>query len=413
MLGTLDVVTYDVAAIRALFPSLAEGPDGSAPAAFFDGPGGTQTPSAVADAVHATLVSAISNRGDVTASELRAEGVVRDARRAVADLLGADPRGVVFGRSATALTYDFARALARTWSPGDEVVVTRLDHDSNIRPWVQAAESVGAVVRWADFEPDTGEMHSDAVTSLLTERTRLVATTAASNLIGTKPPVCKIARAVHEVGALHWVDGVHATAHASVDLDSLGVDFWTCSPYKFLGPHLGVVAASPELLEGIRIDKLLPSSDDVPDRFEFGTLPYELLAGVTAAVDVLASLDGTAGGSRRERVLAGFEALEEHEHRLLERLESGLRALPGVRVHSNARKRTPTLLFTVEGRPAQEVRRALAERGVNAPASHFYAIEASRHLGLGDEGGVRVGLAPYTDRGDVERLLAALAEILA
>ncbi|KGN41584.1 cysteine desulfurase-like protein [Knoellia aerolata] len=404
-------MTYDVAAIRELFPALRGGPDGSAPAAFFDGPGGSQTPTPVADAVHATLVSAISNRGEVTASERRAEDVVREARRAVADLLGADPRGVVFGRSATALTYDFARALAKTWAPGDEVVVTRLDHDSNIRPWVQAAEAVGAVVRWADFEPETGEMHSAAVTSLLSDRTRLVATTAASNLIGTKPPVCKIARAVHEVGALHWVDGVHATAHASVDLDSLGVDFWTCSPYKFLGPHIGIVAASPELLEGIRIDKLLPSSDAVPERFEFGTLPYELLAGVTAAVDVLASLDGTATGSRRERILASFEALEEHEHRLLDRLESGLRSLPGVRVYSNARKRTPTLLFTVEGRSAQDVRRGLAESGVNAPASNFYAIEASRHLGLGDEGGVRIGLAPYTDLDDVERLLTALAAL--
>ena len=405
-------MTYDVAAIRALFPSLSDGPDGTAPPAFFDGPGGSQTPTPVADAVHAPLVSAISNRGDVTPSERRAEGVVRDARQAMSDLLGADPRGVVFGRSATALTYDFARALAKTWAPGDEVVVTRLDHDSNIRPWVQAAESVGAVVRWADFEADTGEMHSEAVTSLLSDRTRLVATTAASNLIGTKPPVCKIARAVHEVGALHWVDGVHATAHASVDLESLGVDFWTCSPYKFLGPHLGVVAASPDLLETIRIDKLLPSSDAVPERFEFGTLPYELLAGVTAAVDVLSSLDGAASGSRRERILASFEALEEHEHRLLDRLESGLRALPGVRVHSNARKRTPTLLFTVEDRSAQDVRRALAESGVNAPASHFYAIEASRHLGLGDEGGVRIGLAPYTDMGDVERLLTALTDLL-
>ena len=404
-------MTYDVAAIRELFPALTGGPDGSAPAAFFDGPGGSQTPTPVADAMHATLVSALSNRGDVTASERRADGVVRDARLAMADLLGADPRGVVFGRSATALTYDFARALSKTWSPGDEVVVTRLDHDSNIRPWVQAAEAVGAVVRRADFEAETGEMHSEAVTSLLSERTRLVATTAASNLIGTKPPVCKIARAAHEVGALHCVDGVHATAHASVDLDALGVDFWTCSPYKFLGPHIGVLAASPELLESIRIDKLLPSSDAVPERFEFGTLPYELLAGVTACVDVLATLDGSATGSRRERILRGFEALEEHEHRLLDRLESGLRALPGVTVYSNARKRTPTLLFTVEGRGAQEVRRALAESNVNAPASNFYAIEASRHLGLGDEGGVRIGLAPYTNPDDVERLLTALADL--
>jgi cysteine desulfurase family protein (TIGR01976 family) len=398
-------MTYDVAAVRALFPALLEG------AAHFDGPGGSQTPTPVAEAVRDTLVSAISNRGDVTASERRAESVVVDARAAMADLLGADPRGVVFGRSATALTYDLSRALARTWAPGDEVIVTRLDHDSNIRPWVQAAESVGAVVKWADFEADTGELHSEAVTSLITDRTRLVATSAGSNLIGTKPPVCKIARAVHEVGALHWVDGVHATAHASVDLDALGVDFWTCSPYKFLGPHIGVVAASPALLETLTMDKLLPSSDAVPERFELGTLPYELLAGVTAAVDVLAGLDPSATGSRRERILASFEALEEHERPLRDRLEAGLLGMPGVRLFSKARKRTPTLLFTVDGKSPQEVRRALAESGVNAPAGHFYAIEASRHLGLGDEGGVRVGLAPYTDSNDIDRLLAALADL--
>lgn len=398
-------MTYDVAAVRSLFPALLEG------AAHFDGPGGSQTPTPVADAVRDTLVSAISNRGDVTASERRAEAVVVEARDAMADLLGADPRGVVFGRSATALTYDLSRALARTWEPGDEVIVTRLDHDSNIRPWVQAAESVGAVVKWADFEPDTGELHSAAVTSLLSDRTRLVATSAASNLIGTKPPVCKIARAVHEVGALHWVDGVHATAHASVDLESLGVDFWTCSPYKFLGPHMGVLAASPELLETLTMDKLLPSSNAVPERFELGTLPYELLAGATAAVDVLARLDPSATGSRRERILSSFEALEEHEHRLLDRLEAGLMGMPGVQLFSNARKRTPTVLFTVAGKSPQDVRRGLAERGVNAPAGHFYAIEASRHLGLGDEGGVRVGLAPYTDGNDIDRLLTALADL--
>lgn len=399
-------MTYDVAAVRSLFPALLEG------AAHFDGPGGSQTPTPVGDAVRDTLLSAISNRGDVTASEKRAESVVVEARAAMADLLGADPRGIVFGRSATALTYDLSRALARTWQPGDEVIVTRLDHDSNIRPWVQAAESVGAVVKWAEFDPGTGELHSDAVTSLISDRTRLVATSAASNLIGTKPPVCKIARAVHEVGALHWVDGVHATAHASVDLEALGVDFWACSPYKFLGPHLGVVAAAPALLETLTMDKLLPSSDAVPERFELGTLPYELLAGATAAVDVLAGLDPSATGSRRDRILAGFEALEEHEHRLLDRLEAGLLGMPGVRLFSNARKRTPTVLFTVEGVSPQDVRRGLAERGVNAPAGHFYALEASRHLGLADVGGVRVGLAPYTDGDDIDRLLGALKDLI-
>jgi len=397
----------DVASVRAHFPALTEG------AAHFDGPGGSQTPDVVARAVADTLTSAISNRGSVTASERRAEQVVTDCRGALADLLGADPRGIVFGRSATSLTYDLARALAKHWGPGDEVVVTRLDHDANIRPWVQAAESVGATVRWVDFDPATGELSADAVASVLSERTRLVATTGASNLIGTRPPVCRVADLAHEVGALHWVDGVHATAHASVDLAALRADFWTCSPYKFMGPHCGVLAADPALLETLHADKLLPSTDAVPERFELGTLPYELMAGTTAAVDFIATLDDTgAGATRRERIELGMKTVHAHERALLDELEPALRALDGVTVHSNARSRTPTLLFTVAGRDPQEIRGLLAERGVNAPAGHFYAIECSRHLGLGDSGGVRVGLAPYTSADDIDRLVTGLTEIL-
>ena len=398
---------FDVASVRAHFPSLTEG------AAHFDGPGGSQTPDVVGRAVADTLTSAISNRGTVTASERRAEQVVTDARAALGDLLGADPRGIVFGRSATALTYDLARALAKDWGPGDEVVVTRLDHDANIRPWVQAAAAVGATVRWVDFDPATGELPADAVAAEVNERTRLVATTAASNLIGTRPPVCRVADLAHEVGALHWVDGVHATAHASVDLAALRADFWTCSPYKFMGPHCGVLAADPALLETLHPDKLLPSTDAVPERFELGTLPYELMAGTTAAVDFIATLDDSgAGATRRERIELGMKAVHGHERALLDVLEPALRALPGVTVHSNAHSRTPTLLFTVAGRDPQEIRGRLAERGVNAPAGHFYAIECSRHLGLGDSGGVRVGLAPYTSADDIDRLVTGLTEIV-
>jgi cysteine desulfurase family protein (TIGR01976 family) len=409
---------YDVASVRAQFPALAEG------AAHFDGPGGTQVPEVVGRAVAQTLTSAISNRGSVTPAEQRAEQVVSDCRAALADLLGADPRGIVFGRSATALTYDLARALAKQWGPGDEVVVTRLDHDANIRPWVQVAESVGATVRWVDFDPATGELSVDAVAAQLSERTRLVATTAASNLIGTRPAVCRIADLAHEVGALHWVDGVHATAHASVDLRALHVDVWTCSPYKFMGPHCGVLAADPALLETLRPDKLMPSTDAVPERFELGTLPYELMAGTTAAVDVIAGLSeadaestpgsrpAAAGASRRERIELAMKVVHAHEEALLEVLEPALRGLPGLTVYSNADSRTPTLLFTVDGRDPQEVRAALAQRGVNAPAGHFYAIECSRHLGLGDTGGVRVGLAPYTSEDDVDRLVTGLIEIV-
>ncbi len=402
-------MTYDVAAVRAHFPALRAG------AAHFDGPGGTQTPDVVAQAVADALTSPIANRGTVTAAELRAEGLVTSCRAALADLLGADPRGIVFGRSATALTYDLSRALARTWSPGDEVVVTRLDHDANVRPWVQAAQAAGAVLRWADFDPVTGELSVEDITAVLSPRTRLVAVTAASNLIGTRPPVRQIAHRVHEHGALLWVDGVHASAHASVDVGALGADFWTCSPYKFLGPHCGVVAADPALLERLHPDKLLPSTDEVPERFELGTLPYELMAGATAAVEFLAGLtsDSTVipARTRRERLVASFDALHGHEEALQLRLDAGIRELPGVRVFSNAGARTPTTLFTLAGHDDQAVREALAARNINAPAGSFYAIECSRHLGLGDDGAIRVGLAPYTDDDDVDRLLGALSEI--
>jgi len=398
-------MSYDVAAVRAQFPALRSG------TAHFDGPGGTQVPEPVARAVAATLTSSIANRGRVTAAERLADDTVLAARDAVADLLGADPRGVVFGRSATQLTFDLSRTLAAGWRPGDEVVVTRLDHDANVRPWVRAAEAAGATVRWVGFDPGTGELTADDVAEVLTERTKLVAVTGASNLIGTRPPVAGIARLVHDAGALLAVDGVHLTAHALIDVPTLGADFFTCSPYKFLGPHCGVLAASPSLLETLRPAKLLPSSEEVPERFELGTLPYELLAGTTAAVDFLAGL--VAGdGTRRERLVASMTALEEYEDGLREHLEAGLAALPGVKIRSKAAHRTPTLLLTFDGREAADAYRFLAERGVNAPAGSFYAIETSRWLGLGDTGGLRAGLAPYTDRDDVDRLLAGLREWL-
>ncbi|MDP5181119.1 cysteine desulfurase-like protein [Blastococcus sp. BMG 814] len=395
----------DVAALRSCFPSLASG------TAHFDGPGGTQVPEAVGRAVAATLTAPISNRGSVTAAERFADETVLAARSAMADLLGVDPGGIVFGRSATALTFDLARTLAAGWGPGDEVVVTRLDHDANIRPWVVAAEAVGATVRWAAFDPDSGELTADDVAAVLSDRTRLVAVTGASNLIGTRPPIEEIAARVHAAGALLVVDGVHLTAHAPVDVPALGADVFTCSPYKFLGPHCGVMAADPALLTTLRPAKLLPSSDAVPERYELGTLPYELLAGTTAAVDFLAALGD--GSSRRERLVAAMTAIEEHEDRLRERLEAGLAELPGVRLRSRAAHRTPTLLLTFEGRDAADAYRFLAERGVNAPAGSFYAIEASRRLGLGDTGGLRVGLAPYSDADDVDRLLTGLREWLA
>ncbi|NUT58115.1 MAG: cysteine desulfurase-like protein [Agromyces sp.] len=402
-------MAYDVARIRSLFPSLESG------WAHFDGPGGTQTPRPVGDAVASVLTGPLSNRGTVGESEERAEAAVHGFRLAMADLLDAHPRGIVHGRSATQLIYDFSRNLSRDWGEGDEVIVTRLDHDANVRPWVQAAEHRGATVRWAEFDPATGELPTDAVASLLSDRTRVVAVTGASNLIGTMPDIPAIAAEAHRAGALVFVDGVHLTAHELPDVEEMGTDVLVCSPYKVLGPHCGVLAARPELLEGIMPDKLLPATNVVPERFEFGTLPYELLAGVTAAVDVLAGLDpeaAEAAESRRERLAASYAALHEHEETLRARLEAGLRELPGVEIRSRAARRTPTLLVTFDGPDASDVTRALAAGKVLAPSGNFYALEVSRHLGLGDEGGLRMGLAPYTDASDVDRLLEGLAAAL-
>ncbi|WP_326757924.1 cysteine desulfurase-like protein [Streptomyces phaeochromogenes] len=399
-------MTYDITALRAQFPALSAG------TAHFDGPGGTQTPQPVIRAIAEALAQPLSNRGQGTPGERNAESIVTKARQALADLLGAQPTGIVFGRSATQLTYDFSRALAKTWSPGDEVVVTRLDHDANIRPWIQAAAQAGATVRWADFDPATGELTAADIRAVLSPRTRLVAVTAASNLIGTRPPIAEISGLARDAGALTYVDGVHYTAHTLVDLERLGADFFVCSPYKFLGPHHGVLAARPQLLETLQPDKLLPSTDAVPERFELGTLPYEFLAGTEAAVEFLAGLDTEATGTRRQRLASAFTALEAHEQALRTQLDKGLSSLPGIQVHSRAVHRTPTLLLTFEGRSSTEAYRFLAERGVHAPSGSFYAIEASRRLGLGDTGGLRIGLAPYNNGEDVERLLEGLSEFL-
>ena len=395
----------DVARIRSSFPAL------DLAVAHFDGPGGTQVPREVADAVAATMTSGISNRGTVTAAERRADAVVAGARSAMADLVGGTPAGVVFARSMTQSTMDLSRALSREWGPGDEVVVTRLDHDANIRPWVIAAERAGATVRWAEFDKETAELTLDHVREQLSERTRLVAVTGASNILGTRPELPAVAAAVHEVGALLHVDGVHLTPHVPVDVAALGADFYACSPYKFLGPHCGVLVASPDLLERVRPDKLLPSSDAVPERFELGTLPYELLAGTTAAVDFIAALASDAG-DRRGRVLESMAVVEDYEARLFARLLDGLREIDRVVLHGSPQRRTPTALFSVEGADPADVYRGLAERGVNAPASHFYAIEAVRWMGIGDAGAVRAGLSVYTDDAEVDRLLTALAEIV-
>jgi cysteine desulfurase family protein (TIGR01976 family) len=308
----------------------------------------------------------------------------------------------------TQLTFDLARTLAQNWTSRDEVLVSRLDHDANVRPWVIWAERAGATVRWIDFDPESTELTVHHVAEQLTGNTRLVALTGASNLLGTRPDLATISDIVHDAGAVLFVDGVHLTAHAAIDVSALGADLFVCSPYKFFGPHCGVLAAEPALLEQLHPDKLLPSSDDMPERFELGTLPYELMAGTTAAVEFIAALSD-ASGTRRERIVASMRAVEEHEDGLRERIEKGVADLPGVTLHSRAASRTPTMLLTFAGRDPGEAYRFLGERGVNAPAGTFYAYEPAQRLGIWPVGGLRIGLAPYSDDSDVDRLLDGLA----
>ncbi|WP_218000214.1 cysteine desulfurase-like protein [Millisia brevis] len=397
--------TIDTTALRAGFGSLSSG------IAHFDGPGGTQTPDVVAAAMYAALTAPLANRGRANLAERNADDIVVAYRAALGDFLHVDPATVVFGRSTTELTFLFSRTLAAGWSAGDEIVLSRLDHDANVAPWLIAAQRHGLVVRWISLDPETGELNLDDLDAALGPRTRLVAVTAASNLIGTMPDVPAIAERVHAAGALLYVDGVHYSAHRSVDVPALGADLYACSPYKFLGPHCGALTGRADLLEQLHPDKLRPSTEVVPERFELGTLPYELMAGTTAAIEVLAGLV-PGDGTRRERLVRSMSVLAGHEERLRGRIEAAVAAWPEVTVHSRARRRTPTLLLTFAGRDAAEVSARLAAENINAPASSFYALEPSRALGLGDAGGLRVGMSPYNNDEDVDRLLAGLDRIL-
>ncbi len=400
-------MTYDVNKIRAHFSALSTG------LAFFDGPGGSQVPDVVGAAIAAAITKPISNRNVNTESEKNAEEYVLGFRKAVADLIEVDPRGVVYGRSWTQLSYDFSRTLAKNWGPGDEVVVSRLDHDSNIRPWIQAAEAVGATVRWAEFDVETSELTVAAVESVLSPKTKLVAITGAGNTIGTRPDLKAIGVAVHKVGALFYVDGVHLTPHAAISAKEIGADFYGFSFYKLMGPHCAALAASPELLESLNNDKLLPATNIVPERFEFGTLPYEIMAGCIAAVDFIAEMAPGNGVTRREKIVNSMNALEKYEDELLEYLESSVAALPGVTMYGHAKHRTPTIYFSFAGHDSVGIYKAMALKSVTLPASNFYALEVSRKLGLGDAGALRAGLAPYSTKDDVDRLIAGLKELIA
>jgi cysteine desulfurase family protein (TIGR01976 family) len=374
-----------------------------------DGAAGTHVPQAVIDAVAGGLRDAMANQGGAFAASERSSETQAAARRAVADLAGGDAEGVVFGPNMTTLTFHLADALAASWGPGDELVVTSLDHDANVRPWLIAAERAGARVRWAEFDPGSGELAPEAFDELIGERTRLVAVTAASNAIGTRPDVRAIADRAHAAGALTYVDGVHSTAHVATDVAALGADFYACSTYKLFGPHVGTVIAAPALLETIQPAKLAPAPEQVPWRYERGTPAFELLAGVEAAVDWIAGLSG-GDGSRRERVVRAYGEVEAHLGGLMARALDGLAAIDGVRVLGAARRRTSTISFLVEGRTPREVAAALAARDIAVWAGDNYAYELMHRFGLAARGGaVRASIVVYNDASDVDRLLEAVA----
>jgi cysteine desulfurase family protein (TIGR01976 family) len=402
-------VTFDVSRVRAAYPALSDG------YAYLDGAAGTQVPVPVIEAIADAYRAGIGNVGGTFAASGRSGSIVAECRQALADLTGGSPDGVILGPNMTTLTYRLAEALSRAWGPGDEVVVSRLDHDANVRPWVQAAGRRGATVRWAEVDLATTELPAGQYDDLVSERTRLVAVTAASNVVGTRPDVAAIAAAAHAAGALVYVDGVHATPHVPVDVAALGADFYATSAYKWSGPHIGAVVADPALLETIHPDKLAPASDGVPDRFERGTAAFADLAGVAAAVEHLASLGHGPDlviATRRQRVLAAMATVEQYETQLFGRLLDGLGALGHVTLHGRAARRAPTAFFTVAGHSPRQVAEHLAARQVNVWNGDNYAWELAGALGLRDSGGaVRAGLVHYNDQADVDRLLAGVAEL--
>ena len=403
-------MTYDVAAVRRLYPALADG------WAYLDGAAGTQVPRAVIDAESDAYAAGMGNHGGFFAASRRSDEHTLAARSAIVDLVGApSASGVVLGPSMTALTYRFAEGLARTWSAGDEIVLTRLDHDANVRPWVQAAARAEVTVRWVDPVLPALELPTEAVTAALSERTRLVAVTAASNVVGTRPDVPAIAAAAHRVGALVYVDGVHATPHLPVDVAGLGADLYATSAYKWSGPHLAAVVGEPALLDEIHPDQLASSPTQVPHRFERGTSPIAQHAGLAAAVDHLAGLirpEPAVGDGRRERILATMAAIRQHETQLLGRLLAGLAALSHVHRIGAPNDPAPTIWFTLRGHTPDEVAMHCAAARVNVWSGHNYAWELAGLLGIRDRGcAVRASLSCYSTEQDVDRLLEALAAL--
>jgi cysteine desulfurase family protein (TIGR01976 family) len=415
------MTSFPIGEVRAQFPALARSDDGR-PRIYFDAPGGTQAcrPAIAASVRH--LEEGTANSGGAFAASIETDALSAAAHAAMADLLGGDPGDIAFGPNMTTLTLSVSRALARTWQPGDEVVVTRLDHDANVAPWLLAARDSGATVRRLDIDPEAGTLRLDQLPDVVTPRTRLVALGGASNALGTLNDVAAAVAIVRaHCDALVYVDAVQSVPHVPTDVQALGCDFLACSPYKFFGPHQGVLWAKPEVAASIDAYKVRPATIDPPaHRFETGTQSFEGQAAVLGTIDYLEWLGRRIApeppNSRRAALVAAMEGCTRYERDIGERLLAGFRAIPGLRLFgpSSMEGRVPTFGFTLQGHHPDAVAAHLAERNIFAWSGNFYALEPVERLGLAASGGlVRVGLCHYSTAQEVDALLEALGELAA
>jgi cysteine desulfurase family protein (TIGR01976 family) len=412
---------FDVEQVRSLFPALGREQDGR-PAVIVDAPGGSQVPATVIEAMSRHLRSGVSNSGGAFATSRETDAVVAAARRAGADLVGADPGEIVFGPNSTTLLFHLSRSFSRTLRPGDEVVVTRLDHDANIRPWIRAAHDASASVRWVDLRVEDATIDEASFDAALTDRTRLVAFTLASNGVGTVTPAARLAARAKATGATVVVDGVHAAQHRAIDFPALGADVLAVSPYKVFGPHLGMLAVRRELLDGWDPDRVRPADEyEGAARWETGTQNHEGLAGFTASVDYLSGCGRTYGDpaddSRRAAITAAFDVFAEHERGLALRFLEGLTQIPdgrlfGIGDPARMDERTATFAIRLGDQHPAKTAAALGDRGIFVWDGHYYAIELFERLGLLTTGGaVRIGFCHYHTPGEVDRVLEALVEL--
>ena len=407
---------FDPLLLRAQFPALQRTVDGQ-PAVFFDGPGGTQAPDRVIDAMAGYLRRGSSNLGGPFLTSRETDAAAEAARSAMKDLLNARrPEEIVFGQNMTSLTFSISRAIAQTWQPGDEIIVTHIDHDANISPWLRATEDRGVTVRHLDFRPENCTLAMETLPALLNGRTRLVAVNYASNAVGTINDVVKVVELAHAAGALVYVDAVHYAPHGVIDVQALDCDFLACSVYKFFGPHTGVLYGKYELLDSLRAYKVRPASDEPPGKWETGTQSFESLCGTAAAVDYLADIGGE-GGTRREQLVRAMNAIKAYEMELSEQFLRGAASVPGLRLYGitdveELDQRTPTFAVSLEGFSAEEVATYLGDRGFFVWHGHYYAVAVMKRLGLLESGGlVRIGFAHYNTAEEIDRLFAALHQL--